>query len=70
LNTLQATDGTFRLVDPDDLLAEPAYDLAIVMRKDAGELMSGDPRQRSRRLAELSGLDEMAIWEWGALERL
>ncbi len=69
-NTLQAADGGFRLVDPDGLLAEPEYDLGIVMREDADELMTGDPRRRSRRLAELSGLDETAIWEWGVVERM
>jgi streptomycin 6-kinase len=40
------------------------------MREDPVELMQGDPHERSRRLAALTGLDETAIWEWGAVERV
>ena len=68
-NALQATDG-FRLVDPDGLLAEPEYDLGILMREDPLELVDGDPRERARSLATLSGLDADAIWEWGVVERV
>ena len=68
-NTLQSGDG-FKLVDPDGLLAEPEYDLGILMREDPVELMAGDPRERSRRLAQRCGLDPTAIWEWGAVERV
>ena len=68
-NALQATDG-FRLVDPDGLLAEPEYDLGILMREDPLELIDGDPRERARSLAALSGLDADAIWEWGVVERV
>ncbi len=68
-NALQAGDG-FKLVDPDGLLAEPEYDLGIVMREDPLELLRDDPRERARRLAALSGLDERAIWEWGVVERV
>jgi streptomycin 6-kinase len=68
-NALQAGDG-FKLVDPDGLLAEAEYDLGILMREDPAELMHGDPRDRSRWLARRCGLDETAIWEWGAVERV
>jgi streptomycin 6-kinase len=72
-NTLRAGDG-FKLVDPDGLLAEAEYDLAIIMREDPEELLAdvlaGDPRARSRMLAARSGLDETATWEWGVIERL
>ena len=68
-NALERGDG-FALVDPDGLLAEPEYDLAIVMREDPVELMQGDPRDRARRLASRSGLDATAIWEWGVVERV
>ncbi len=33
-NALQAPGGGFKLVDPDGLLAEPEYDLGVVMRED------------------------------------
>jgi streptomycin 6-kinase len=68
-NALRAGDG-FKLVDPDGVLAEPEYDLGILMREDPVELMNGDPRLRSRWLARRCGLDATAIWEWGVVERV
>lgn len=68
-NTLRA-GSDWKLVDPDGLLAEPELDLGVLMREDPLELMTGDPRDRSRRLAALTGTDETAIWEWGLLDRL
>jgi streptomycin 6-kinase len=68
-NALQSGDG-FKLVDPDGLLAEPEYDLGIIMREDPAELLDGDPFDRAARLASLSGLDAAAIWEWGVVERV
>ncbi len=55
---------------PDGLLAEAEYDLGIIMREDPVELLHGDPRERSRWLAWRCGLDETAIWAWGAVERV
>jgi streptomycin 6-kinase len=69
-NALEAGDGTFKLVDPDGYLAEPEYDLGILMREDPVDLMEGDPWDRARRLAARTGLDATAIWEWGAVERV
>lgn len=69
-NALRAPDGTFKLVDPDGLAAEPEYDLGVVMREDPVELLEADPRDRARALAARTGLDATAIWEWGVLERL
>ena len=69
-NALQASGGTFKLVDPDGLLCEPEYDLGILMREDPEELMAGDPYDRARLLAERTGLDAEAIWEWGVVERI
>ena len=68
-NVLQAGDG-FKLVDPDGLLAEPEYDLGIIMREDPVELLAGDPHDRSRWLARRCRLDEAAVWEWGVVERV
>ena len=65
-NALEAGDE-FKLVDPDGLLAEPEYDLGIIMREDP---LEGELRQRARWLADRTGLDETAIWEWGAVERV
>jgi streptomycin 6-kinase len=69
-NTLLTRDGGFALVDPDGLLAEPEYDLGILMREDPVELMAGDPRERARWLAARTGCDPVAIWEWGVVERV
>jgi streptomycin 6-kinase len=72
-NALEATDG-FKLVDPDGLLAAAEYDLGILMREDPDELLGGDARGRSwdraRYLAGRAGLEPVAIWEWGVVERV
>ena len=64
----------FKLVDPDGLLAEPAYDLAIPMREWSAELLAGDAeklgRERCARLSHLTGVEPRAIWEWGFVERV
>ncbi|HEX6788230.1 MAG TPA: aminoglycoside phosphotransferase family protein [Gaiellaceae bacterium] len=65
-NALEAGDG-FKLVDPDGLLAEPEYDLGIIMREDP---LEGDLHERARWLAHVTGLDADAIWEWGVVERV
>ena len=68
-NALEAADG-FRLVDPDGLLAEPEYDLGIIMREDPLDLDDNDPQERARWLAGRTGLDAISIWEWGVVERV
>jgi streptomycin 6-kinase len=64
----------FKFVDPDGLFAEPAYDLAIPTREWSSELLAGDParlaRARCRKLADLTGLDAEAVWQWGFVERV
>jgi streptomycin 6-kinase len=75
-NTLAdpANPGQFKFVDPDGLIIEPAYDLAIPMREWSSDLLAGDPLQRGRarcrRLAQLTGLAEEPIWQWGYIERV
>jgi streptomycin 6-kinase len=69
LNALQH-DGGFKLIDPVGLLAEAEYDLGVLMRGDPVELLGGDPVDRARWLAARTGLDLVAIWEWGVVERL
>ena len=68
-NALESGAG-FKLVDPDGLLAEPEYDMGILMREDPAELADGDPHARARLLARRCGLDAAAIWEWGVVERV
>jgi streptomycin 6-kinase len=33
-------------------------------------LIAGDPWERAHRLAARTGLDPVAIWEWGVVERV
>jgi len=64
----------FKLVDPDGLFAERAYDLGIVMRGWNSELLKGDAlrkgRERCAYLSALTGEDPEAIWQWGFIERV
>jgi streptomycin 6-kinase len=73
-DTAAARRGGFKFVDHDGLLAEPEYDLAIMMREFTEELLSGDAlrsgQERARFLARLTGRDERKIWEWGFVERV
>jgi streptomycin 6-kinase len=69
LNALQS-DGGFKLIDPNGLLAEAEYDLGVLMRGDPVELLAGDPFERACWLAARTGLDPVATWEWGVIERL
>ena len=68
-NALQAGDG-FKLVDPDGLLAEPEYDLGVILREDPDEPLAADPEATARWMAERCGLDATAIFEWGVVERV
>ncbi|MFG1606628.1 aminoglycoside phosphotransferase family protein [Actinoplanes sp. NPDC049265] len=68
-NVLESAAG-FKLVDPDGLIAEPEYDLGVLMREDPLELMAGDPWERAYWLARHTGTDPVAIWEWGVVERV
>ncbi len=71
LNALQVPGrDTFKLVDPDGMLAEAECDLGVMMRNDPVELLDGDPWARAHWLAERCGLDAAAIWEWGVVERV
>jgi streptomycin 6-kinase len=67
LNALQASDGTFRLIDPEGVVAEPEYDLGVLMRNAPGE---DDLHDRADWLATATGCDRAAIWEWGTIERV
>ena len=68
-NTLEGTDG-FKLIDPNGLLAEPEYDLGVILREDPIELIRGDPHARARWIAARTGRNATAIWEWSVAERV
>ncbi|MGW5865251.1 aminoglycoside phosphotransferase family protein [Streptomyces sp. NPDC055239] len=70
-------DAGFVFVDPDGFLADPAYDLGVVLRDWCGELRGMDGaaarglvRSYCALLADRAGVDERAVWEWGFLERV
>jgi len=80
-NTLQMPGGGvaagspgWKLIDPDGLVAEPEYDLGVLLREDPEELLAdiaaGRPRHRAEWLAEQTGTDAGAIWQWGLAERV
>ena len=74
LNTLQAPGGGFKLIDPDSLIAERAYDLSTSMGEWTAELLAGDPvdlgRARCALLARFGDVDPESIWQWGMLGRI
>ena len=62
-------------VDPDGFLCEPTYDLGVVVRAFTDEVLAAaDPvglvRGWCARLAEATGHDPVAIWDWGLVERV
>ncbi|MEQ7009889.1 aminoglycoside phosphotransferase family protein [Actinopolymorpha sp. B17G11] len=68
-------ESGFVFVDPDGFLADPAYDLGVVLRDWCPQLLAADDaprlaRRYCRHLSAATGVDETAIWEWGFLERV
>lgn len=68
MNALRASDGSYKLIDPAGLRAEPACDLGTVVRctPDLGD----DLRTRTERVASRTGVDATAVWEWGTVHRV
>ncbi len=73
-NTVQATDGQYKLVDPEGVWSEPAQDLGVLMREYNEPLLAGDTarltRARAEHLANLGDVDPEAVWQWGFIERV
>lgn len=71
-NTLKELSGNgFKLIDPDGIFYEKAYDLGVLMREWVDEYAQ-DPmkagKERCAYLHHLTGVSEQAIWEWGYLQ--
>ena len=70
----QPAPKRYKLIDPDGLFAEPAVDLAVLMRGWSAELLAGDAlalgQSRCQLLADLTGVEPHAIWRWGFIERV
>ncbi|WP_162242361.1 aminoglycoside phosphotransferase family protein [Nocardioides sp. Leaf307] len=62
------------LVDPDGVRGDPAHDLGVALRDWTSRLVGPDPRGVLRdyaaRLADATGHDADAVWDWGYLERV
>lgn len=74
-NALQRAGDGYVFVDPDGFLADPGYDLGVVLRDWLAELAAAaEPdellRGYGRLLARRSGVAAEVIWEWGFLERV
>lgn len=73
-NTLEAGSGSFKLVDPEGVVSEPAHDLGVPMREYNEPLLAGDTprlvRERAEVLAGACGVDPESVWQWGFIERV
>ncbi|WP_077604968.1 aminoglycoside phosphotransferase family protein [Oceanobacillus sojae] len=72
-NILQDTskENQFKLIDPDGILYEKAYDLGVLMREWTEEYQHhpvAKGMERCAHLSMLTGVDKQAIWEWGFLQ--
>ncbi|WP_052131598.1 aminoglycoside phosphotransferase family protein [Planococcus sp. CAU13] len=67
----EESQPSFKLIDPDGLLGEPAYDLGVLMREWPDELAVNplaEGRKRCHFLSRMTGEDPQAIWEWGFIQ--
>lgn len=83
-NALQAlaprvgAEAGFVFVDPVGFLADPAYDLGVVLRDWCEQLLATETTEAAMALARRyctllsaqTGIEAAAIWEWGFLERV
>lgn len=74
LTSRPGAESGFVFVDPDGFLADPTYDLGVVLRDWCPQLLAGDAPALAHHycavLADHTGLEETAIWEWGFLQRV
>ena len=72
-NTLQdlSKENAFKLIDPDGIFYEKAYDLGVLMREWSEEYAQNPldkGLERCEYLHTLTGVSAQAIWEWGFLQ--
>ena len=67
-------EAGFVFVDPSTFIGDPAYDLGVALRDWCTELLAGEAPALARRwcrgLAAAGGVDDVAVWQWGYLERV
>ena len=69
----EAPGAECTLIDPIGIHAEPAYDLGVSMFGFSRALVANPERLSRKRcawLAEITDVDERAIWQWGFIMRL
>ena len=71
-NTLRTLSGdAYKMIDPDGMLYEKAYDLGVLMREWRGEYLKAPIQkcmERCEYLHRLTDVDPRAIFEWGFLQ--
>lgn len=73
--TRAGAETGYVLIDPHPTLVEPEYDLGIVVRDGNRHLLHVEDavvwtRNWCARLAERTGTDAEAVWQWGYLHRV
>lgn len=67
-------EAGFVFVDPSTFVGDRAYDPGVALRDWGPELLAGDAPALAREwchlLASTSGVDEVAVWQWGYVERV
>lgn len=64
-------EESFKLIDPDGIWAEPAYDLGVIMREWADDLMINPKEKLVERLTflhEITGIEKLPTWQWGLIQ--
>lgn len=71
-NTLETLSGNgYKLIAPDGIFYEKAYDLGVLMREWREEYHNNPiqkGKERCKYLSELTGVEERAIFEWGFIQ--
>lgn len=70
-STNDQTKYQFKLIDPDGIVCEPAYDLGVLMRERIDELLENPicfGRKRCEYISRLTSVGTKAIWEWGLIQ--
>ncbi|MEM6802217.1 MAG: aminoglycoside phosphotransferase family protein [Bacteroidota bacterium] len=64
-------ENGFKFIDPDGIICEPAYDLAVLMREWIDDLFpdyNNKLKQRLDYLTDLTACDPTAIWQWTIIQ--
>lgn len=71
LKILDSDELSYKLIDPDGILGEPAYDLGILVREWVEELVDDPLEKANERVLLLhneTGVEMQSIWEWAFIQ--